>query len=438
MSPSGRGSDADNTTRSGLNSDRLMLGATMVVLIAMAADMVAGGFQTPDTNHSVVAAMIITLCLAALTRLLLRQIACRRQNNASSRQIAESLVMSERKFGAFAEMSTDWFWEIDSDFRYTHDSKIPLTTMATDVGKTRWEVADPAMDPSRWDIHKADLTARRPFRDFRWERIRIDGERCYFSTSGDPIFAENGEFIGYHGTGRDLTAEVARAAELSAAKERAEQAETLLRDAVESMSEGFVIFDRDDRFILCNERYRATYRKIYDQGADRLIAGAHLKDILAHTLVHGGGDSEATGREEDWISERIESYRRAEGSFEQRLNDGSWYLVTNRRMKNGGVAGLRVDISQRKRSEERILHLAHHDALTGLPNRTLLNERLALAFKRFADGDGTFAVLALDLNRFKAINDRFGHAVGDKLLVLVTARLTGRDPGCRYHRPGWG
>ena len=158
------------------------------------------------------------------------------------------LRKSERTLTAYAEMSADWFWEQDAELLFVRHSNIPLTTLPTDVGRARWDLGDSAMDQRRWDAHKADLAARRPFRDFRWERIRVDGKRSYMSTSGDPIFDGTGGFVGYHGTGRDITAEIA-------SLDRAEQAETLLRDAVDSMSEGFVIHDREDCFVICNEPY---------------------------------------------------------------------------------------------------------------------------------------------------------------------------------------
>ncbi|MEA2740667.1 MAG: hypothetical protein QOH05_3974, partial [Acetobacteraceae bacterium] len=193
--------------------------------------------------------------------------------------------------------------------------------------------------------------ARLPFRDFRWERIQIDGKRRYMSTSGDPNFDETGTFLGYHGTGRDITAEVEGAVERRAAKERAEQAEALLRDAVGSMSEGFVIYDRDDRFIMCNDKYREGFRRTYSRGAEALLAGAHLEDILRHIVASGGAGNAACGREAEWVAERVRYHREAHGDLEQRLDDGSWYLVTNRRMENGGVAGLRIDITALKQAQ---------------------------------------------------------------------------------------
>ena len=91
----------------------------------------------------------------------------------------------------------------------------------------------------------------------------------HVSIHGDPLFDDAGRFAGYRGIGRDITAQIEAEQELERAKERAEQAETLLRDAVDSISEGFVIFDRDDRFVMCND----GYRQIYAEGAETPGAG---------------------------------------------------------------------------------------------------------------------------------------------------------------------
>jgi signal transduction histidine kinase len=150
-----------------------------------------------------------------------------RRQRAQNVRLQASLAAqrkTEARLKAFAEMSADWFWEQNADLRFVIDSKIPLVSLPSDVGSTRWEFADPAMDPARWEAHQADLAARRPFRDFRWERMQTDGKRRYMSTSGDPIFDAAGNFTGYHGTGRDVTAEVAAAEAMRRAKEQAEAA----------------------------------------------------------------------------------------------------------------------------------------------------------------------------------------------------------------------
>jgi signal transduction histidine kinase len=125
---------------------------------------------------------------------------------------------------AFAEMSFDWFWEQDAEFRFLRDPTLTLAGLPSDAGNTRWDVADPAMDKERWNLHRADLAARKPFRSFRWERIHPDGSRHYLSSSGDPIFDEKGIFIGYRGTGRDITTDVETANELRTSKDKADAA----------------------------------------------------------------------------------------------------------------------------------------------------------------------------------------------------------------------
>jgi signal transduction histidine kinase/DNA-binding response OmpR family regulator len=135
-------------------------------------------------------------------------------------------------------------------------------------------------------------------------------------------------------------------AELRAAKNRAEQAETLLRDAVDSMSEGFVIYDQEDRFVMCNE----TYRQIYADRADRLVPGMPCEDVLnkAPTIEPSARLREPT---EGSFAEQMGILRDVKGAIEQQRDDGSWLLATDRRMKNGSVAGLRINISAMKHAE---------------------------------------------------------------------------------------
>jgi signal transduction histidine kinase/ActR/RegA family two-component response regulator len=245
---------------------------------------------------------------------------------------------SERRLKAYAEMAADWFWVQDPDHRYMTEASATVTTHSTEVGKTRWDLADPAMDPERWVQHKKDLEARRPFRDFRWESIDRNGQRHYLSSNGDPVFDKSGTFLGYQGTGRDITAEVVASA-------RALQADMLLKDAVNCMSEGFVIFDGDDKLVMCND----AYRRICGDSV-RLLPGVSYEQILwqcAPDNAHYSDDEKASV-----IAKLISAHRAAEESFEYRLTDGSTILATDRRMSSGGIAGLRINITDLKRTQE--------------------------------------------------------------------------------------
>ena len=108
----------------------------------------------------------------------------------------------------------------------------------------------------------------------------------------------------------------------------------------------------------------------------------------------------------------------AHGSLGEQTYDCSW-----RAMDDGSVIGIAIDVTERHRSEARLAHLAYHDPLTGLPNRTNVEEQLARDLARAAREGGTVAALYLDLDHFKLVNDSLGHAAGDQVLIEVARRI---------------
>ncbi len=265
------------------------------------------------------------------------------------KRIQVALSESERRLRDFAEMASDWFWEQDANLNFVWFSE-GLRTLNTPsqsyTGRQRWEMNPDGATPAQWESHQADLAARRPFRDFRYRMRGADGSLRHVSIHGDPLF-DNARFAGYRGIGRDITAQIEAEQELERAKERAEQAETLLRDAVDSISEGFVIFDREDRFVMCNE----VYRQIYAEASETLVPGVSFEDFVRTTHARGGGNADWRGRETAWLEERLRHHREAKDAIEFRDANDAWFLVTDRRMKNGGIAGLRIDITALKRAQ---------------------------------------------------------------------------------------
>jgi signal transduction histidine kinase len=145
--------------------------------------------------------------------------------------------------------------------------------------------------------------------------------------------------------------------ELEAAKERA-----LLRDAVESVSEGFVIYDREDRLIVLNEPYASLY------GAPT-SANTTFEELVRQGLAEGRY-LDAIGREEEWLLDRLRRHREGKDSLEQSMSNGRSVLATDRRMRSGGIVGLRIDITALKQvqaalreSEERLTQSQQHLAL---------------------------------------------------------------------------
>jgi diguanylate cyclase (GGDEF)-like protein len=183
-----------------------------------------------------------------------------------------------------------------------------------------------------------------------------------------------------------------------------------------NMQHGLCMFDADDRLIVCNERYRT----MYGLPPELTRPGAHWLDIVAHRLsTLGYRDlelSDVTRQHREMNLSAVET----KGTRE--LLDGRTILVRTRPLKEGGWVGTHEDISERRSVEARLSHMARHDALTGLANRLHFGEKKDQAVAGLARG-GQFAILCVDLDRFKQANDALGHAVGDAVLREVAARI---------------
>ena len=126
------------------------------------------------------------------------------------------------------------------------------------------------------------------------------------------------------------------------------RAQNQLRVAVETLPDGFVLYDADDRLVLCNSKYKEIYKK----SAEVIVPGAKFEDILRFGLEKGQY-KEAEGREETWLQERLAEHRASEKTIEQQLSDGRWLRILERATPDGGRVGLRIDITEQLESRER-------------------------------------------------------------------------------------
>ena len=188
--------------------------------------------------------------------------------------------------------------------------------------------------------------------------------------------------------------------------------------AITHMPQGICLYDAQDRLQLVNERFC----RIYGQPMSTLRMGMRFYDILANSCAIGN----YPGRTVDEIYRARKSMidKRQPDTFLQELGDGRLIAIYHQPLEDGGWVCTYEDITERRKSESRIEFLAQHDALTELPNRVLFSQRLQEGLA--AAGDGRLcALLCLDLDGFKEVNDSFGHAAGDLLLKEVARRLTG-------------
>ncbi len=170
--------------------------------------------------------------------------------------------------------------------------------------------------------------------------------------------------------------------------------------------------------------WNAKFRELLDFPKERFDIGDHLSSFFrfnAERGEYGEGNTDAQVDERIEIAKKFEPHK-----FERERNDGTILRIEGFPVSEGGFVTVYTDVTEERRTQARIQHLSKYDTLTGLPNRVLFHDRLEQAHVRTQAGGETSAIMSLDVDHFKDINDSLGHSIGDKLLNQVVSRIEGQ------------
>jgi diguanylate cyclase (GGDEF)-like protein/PAS domain S-box-containing protein len=334
--------------------------------------------------------------------------------NITQRVLAErALRDSEARFRSLLELSSDMYWEQDEQFRFTvfsgNSPRWIKEGRRRMLGKRRWEQHYFNMTEAEWAAHRATLEGHRSFRDLELGRFNEEGAPVWVSVSGEPVFADDGRFVGYRGVGRDITTQ-------KRAQEALRDSEARFRALTQMSSDFFWETDEQHRFtqLVHGPDYREKFSNVAIGKAPWEMPST-MPDEAGWAALRATIDAHEPIREFEFGRPRAEG-----GARYYSVSGGPRYAADGRFL---GYRGVGRDITDLVLAREHIASLAFNDPLTGLANRTSLVPALEQAVERARRRNARLATMFVDLDGFKQINDAHGHAAGDRFLVEVARRL---------------
>jgi diguanylate cyclase (GGDEF)-like protein/PAS domain S-box-containing protein len=372
-------------------------------------------------------------------------------------QAMVALRESEERFRSLTELSSDWYWEQDEQFRFTvlqgpGAGALSNGDVSRYLGMTRWETPDLEPVEGTWDMHRQRLERHEPLNDVILRRRFAAGGEGYMSVTGKPVFDARGRFSGYRGVAKNVTGKI-----------RAERRMRVHAERQAALA-SFGQFALGRRTV--EELYAAAVQALRGVDVDAIWLVEMIperREYLVRAAL-GEGPNVAIGKTGRMAAQSVwpeimkdNSARIVGWDYLQSLPADQPWLAWLRTMRSAVFAPVRHDdvpsallcqyaardnafgsedvgfaeavghvlstALQRLKAEERLAHLAQFDPLTGLPNRTLLQDRLAQTILQSRRKTWLTSALFVDLDHFKLVNDTLGHYAGDLLIAEVARRL---------------
>ena len=330
------------------------------------------------------------------------------------RKMEETIRQSEERYRTILDEMEDAYFEVDlaGNFIFFNDAICRLLKYPKEelLGKSFRVHVDKDDLPIVYNAFGKIYRTGKPERGLCYKAVRKDGTTGFAEMTGFPLQNQKGEMIGFRGIGREITQRMKL-------EEKLRQSEEKYRTILENMQEGYFEVDLAGNITFCNDSMCRFLG--YTQEEMIGINNRQLTDKKnAEKLFRAFNEVYKTGeptKEFDW------QIIRKDGT--KRFIEASISLKKDSTGKSIGFQGITRDVTERKLNEEKILYMATHDTLTGLPNRLMFSQLINHAIQTAQRYQREFAVLFIDLDRFKAVNDIMGHEAGDQMLQEIATRL---------------
>ena len=330
------------------------------------------------------------------------------------KQAEVQLQKSEERYRTILENIEDGYYEVDlnGDFTFFNDSMCVLLGYSQEemVGMNNRQYTDKENAKKLFQTFNEVYRTGEPAKAFDWQIIRKDGTKRSIEASISLLKDLSGNAIGFRGITRDAT-------ERKQAEETMRQSEERYRTILDEMEDGYMELDIAGNLTFVND---ATCR--HSGYSREEMIGTSFKSHMAKeefdNMYKAFGNIYITGKPERGIFYKL---LRKDGTTA--FAELAGFPLKNKKGDVIGFRGVARDISARKQMEEAIQYQATHDALTGLSNRLMFGQMLNHAIESAKRHQRQLAVLFIDLDRFKTINDTLGHDAGDQLLQEIAARL---------------
>jgi diguanylate cyclase (GGDEF)-like protein/PAS domain S-box-containing protein len=349
--------------------------------------------------------------------------------NSAATALSAFFIMRNRVLERERDLLRAAFMQ-SSDFQYvkTLDSRFAVVNSAVArhhgfgspdkmVGKSDFDLAEADRADDLFAEEQMAIATGEGFADREEVLSDMAGKPYWFSTSKVPLRNADGDMIGIAGVTRDITSRKMLEQSLTESRNQ-------LTAVLSGISDGVAMFDKNGVLVYSNEQYK----QLFPRTAEFRRPGMHLREIL-RKVVEAGEQMIPKGQEEAWVEEITNSLKNV-SEEEVELFDGRWLYLRTRPTADGSALVVVSDVTKIKQAEatlrsmtDQLKLLATTDGLTGLTNRRAFDNALETELARCRRGGEPISLIMVDVDRFKAYNDLYGHPAGDEILKTVGACL---------------